>query len=155
TGRYYTIENGRLNTPYVSDLRSSPEIIIGGGSAAARDLAITHGTCWMRLGDTPEKLGPGIQPVLDAGKDVGVRLSTVVRSTREEAVRAAYSVIERLEPGTRDREKEDEFVRRSDSVSIKAAARLADSEWLTPWLWTGAVRSYGAPALALVGTPGD
>ncbi|MGH9894610.1 MAG: LLM class flavin-dependent oxidoreductase, partial [bacterium] len=24
---------------------------------------------------------------------------------------------------------------------------------LTPWLWTGAVRSHGAPAIAMVGTP--
>ena len=61
----------------------------------------------------------------------------------------------RLEPGLNDKENEREFVRRSDSVSIKAAAELAGTEWLRPWLWTGAVKYYGAPALALVGTPKD
>jgi alkanesulfonate monooxygenase len=153
SGKYYSIENGRLNTPFVSDKRSFPEILVGGGSAAARDLAIKHATCWMRMGDRPENLAPSIEPALAAGKDVGLRMSVVVRPTREEAVRAAYSVVQRLEPALSDKENEREFVRKSDSVSIKAASELAGTEWLTPWLWTGAVRYYGAPALALVGTP--
>ena len=50
---------------------------------------------------------------------------------------------------------EREFVRASDSQSINAAFRLAENEWLTPCLWTGAVRAFGAPALALVGTPAE
>src|SRR5262249_47962069 len=155
SGKYYSIENGRLNTPYLSYKRAFPEILVGGGSTAARELAIKHATCWMRMGDTPENLAPSIGPALAAGKDVGLRMSIVVRPTREEALRAACSVIQRLEPALNDKEKEREFVRRSDSVSIKAAAELAGTEWLTSWLWTGAVKYYGAPALALVGTPKD
>jgi alkanesulfonate monooxygenase len=48
---------------------------------------------------------------------------------------------------------ESTFVARSDSVSIKATYDLAASEWLTDYLWAGAVRSHGATTLALVGTP--
>jgi len=125
SGKYYSIENGRLNTPYLSNKRAFPEILVGGGSTAARELAIKHATCWMRMGDTPENLAPSIGPALAAGKDVGLRMSIVVRPTREEALRAACSVIQRLEPALNDKEKEREFVRRSDSVSIKAAAELA------------------------------
>jgi alkanesulfonate monooxygenase len=29
------------------------------------------------------------------------------------------------------------------------------TEWLTPVLWTGLVRSHGAPAVALVGSPDE
>ena len=41
---------------------------------------------------------------------------------------------------------------RSDSVSICETYALAEKEWLSPWLWTGAVRTHGAPAVALVGS---
>ena len=32
---------------------------------------------------------------------------------------------------------------------------LGEREWLTPWLWAGAVRTLGAPTIYLVGTPDD
>ncbi|MEW6209835.1 MAG: LLM class flavin-dependent oxidoreductase [Acidobacteriota bacterium] len=152
-GRYFKVEDGRLNTPFVSAERTSPEIFIGGSSAAARDLAIRRGSCWMRLADKPESLAQSIAPVLDAGKEVGLRLSLIARATREEALSAAHHLIEGLEPSLRERQKEAEFVHRSDSESVKATFTLAEAEWLTPILWTGAVRYYGSPAIALVGTP--
>jgi len=39
TGRHYVLENGRLNTPFVSDERASPEIFLGGNSSSASRLA--------------------------------------------------------------------------------------------------------------------
>ncbi len=152
-GKYYKIENGLLNTPFVSSQRAFPELFIGGGSPAARELAITQGTCWMRLADTPENLRSSIRPVLDAGKEVGLRMSIISRPTREEAVRAAYTLIENLDPELKEKQKEREFMHKSDSVSIRETYKLAESEWLTSYLWTGAVRTHGAPAVALVGDP--
>ncbi len=152
-GRYFKVEDGRVNTPFVSSDRTSPEIFIGGSSAIARDLAIKSGSCWMRLADTPENLAPSIAPVLDAGKEVGLRLSLIARPTRTEALGAACHLIEGLEPALKEKQKEEEYVRRSDSESVKTTFTLAEAEWLTPTLWTGAVRYYGSPAIALVGTP--
>jgi alkanesulfonate monooxygenase len=152
-GRYFKVESGRLNTPFVSSERTSPEIFIGGSSAAARDLAIGRGSCWMRLADKPENLAEAIAPVLDAGKEVGLRLSLIARPTRQRALDAAHHLIEGLEPSLKERQKEAEFVRRSDSESVKATFTLAEAEWLTQTLWTGAVRYYGSPAIALVGAP--
>ena len=152
-GRYFKVEDGRLNTPFVSTGRTFPEIFIGGSSALAHDLAVRHGSCWMRLADKPENLAQSIAPVLDAGKEVGLRMSLIARATREEALRAAHRLIEGLEPSLKEKQKEEEFVHRSDSESIKATFTLAEAEWLTPTLWTGAVRYYGSPAIALVGTP--
>ena len=40
-----------------------------------------------------------------------------------------------------------------DRHALVAAYRLAEQEWLTETLWTGAVRSHGAPAMSLVGSP--
>jgi alkanesulfonate monooxygenase len=151
-GKYYQLENARLNIPFVSSERESPEIFIGGSSPPAQRLAINHGTCWMRIADAPEKVRPEILPALEAGVAVGMRMAIIARPSREAAVRAAYSVIESLDVEARDAEKENEFVKRSDSTSIKAAYGL-ESEWLTSYLWTGAVRHIGGPAVALVGSP--
>jgi len=152
SGKYYKLENARLNTPFVSRERSSPEIFIGGSSPDAQRLAINHGTCWMRIGDAPEKVRPQILPALKAGIEVGLRMAIIARPTREEAIDAAHSLIECLDVEAKDEEKEKEFVRNSDSVSVKAVYGL-ETEWLTPYLWTGAVRHIGGTAIALVGSP--
>ena len=152
SGKYYKVENARLNIPFISSERTSPEIFIGGGSPPAQRLAINHGTCWMRIADAPEKVRDEIQPALKAGVEVGMRMAIIARRSREEAVRAAYSLLESLNVEATDSEKESEFVNKSDSASIKAAFGL-EKEWLTPYLWTGAVRHIGGPAIALVGSP--
>jgi alkanesulfonate monooxygenase len=152
SGKFYRIEEGKLNTPYISPHRPFPEIFIAGGSDEARNLAISQGTLWMRLADTPDNLRSSVAPVLAAGKEVGLRMSVIARPTREEAVHAAYELLARLDPSMRDRENEARFMIRSDSVSINATYALAEKEWLNPWLWTGAVRTHGAPAVALVGS---
>jgi alkanesulfonate monooxygenase len=90
--------------------------------------------------------------VLAAGKQVGLRMSTICRPTRAQALAAARELVADIDP-QRDSGAEANFVRDSDSVSIRAAYRLAEEEWLTPTLWTGAVRSHGAPAMSLVGSP--
>ena len=154
-GRYYRVANAVLNTPFVSPFRRHPEIFIAGGSDAARDLAIRQGTCWMRLGDTPERVAESIEPVLAADKEAGLRMSVVCRATRAQAVDAAHALVEGETPSLGERKAEQKFVRASDSVSMAATYALAEEEWLTPWLWTGAIRSHGAPGLAVVGSPED
>jgi alkanesulfonate monooxygenase len=151
SGNYYRIEEGRLNTPFVSPDRSFPELFIAGGSDEARNLAISQGTLWMRLADTPEKIQSSVAPVLAANREVGLRMSIIARPTREESLRAAFSLIDGLDSTFRDAEKERRFILKSDSVSIRETYALAENEWLNPWLWAGAVRTHGAPAVALVG----
>jgi alkanesulfonate monooxygenase len=151
-GKYYSIDQGKLNTPFLSPTRSFPELLIGGGSEEARDLAISQGTVWMRLADTPENLQSSVAPVLAAGKEVGLRMSIITRPTREDAVQAAHALLSGLDPAMRDRENEARFINKSDSVSISATYALAEKEWLNSWLWMGAVRTHGAPAVSLVGS---
>jgi alkanesulfonate monooxygenase len=153
TGEYYRIENGRLNTPFVAPDRTSPEIFLGGGSTQAEALAIKHADCWWRLPDSPERLGPRIRPILEAGTEVGLLISLLARPTREQALRDAYAMIESL--GSAPRKTHKEFEQKSDSVAFKSSFALAEateSDWLTPTLWTGAVPLLGAVALALVGS---
>lgn len=152
-GKYYRIEDGRLNTPFVSKTETSPYIFIGGGSEAARTLTISQGSCWIRLADTPANLLVGSKSVLDAGKELGVRVGVICRPTREEAIAAAGALVASLDPAMREKEQEREFTSQSDSVSLQRIYKMAEEDWPAPWLWTGAVRSHGGAAIAIVGSP--
>ncbi|HEY6350688.1 MAG TPA: LLM class flavin-dependent oxidoreductase [Candidatus Angelobacter sp.] len=151
-GVYFRVVKGKLKTPFVSSDRNRPEIFIGGGSEPARRLTEAHGDCWMRLADTPEAVLAAGAPVLQAGKQCGLRLSVIPRATKEEAIAAGRALVDQRWRGEKDRHIEQRFVNASDSHSISAMFRAAEQEWLTPVLWTGAVRSHGAPSIALVGS---
>jgi alkanesulfonate monooxygenase len=152
-GQHYQVEKGNLNTPFVSAARRHPEIYIAGSSKPARRLALSRGTCWMRMGDTAENVGRDAAGVLEHGIELGLRMSIVARPTRDEAVAAAHQLVEQLGPAGSERTVESDFIRRSDSPSMKDMFRRAEREWLAPTLWAGAVRTHGPAAIALVGSP--
>jgi alkanesulfonate monooxygenase len=80
----------------------------------------------------------------------------IARPTRAEAVDAASAMVERL--GATPQQTQRDFARRSDSVAFKSTydlAGTAESGWLSSYLWGGAVRYLGAPAIALVGSADD
>ena len=152
-GKYYRVENGKINTPFVSDEATAPEIYLGGNSQRADELAIKHADCSWRFPDEPERLRSRIQPLLDHGKEVGLLVSVIARPTRAEAVREAEALLRTV--GVQSKEVQKEFQRTVDSVGVKRNFQLAESsesEWLTPYLWTGAIPYLGAPAIALVGS---
>jgi alkanesulfonate monooxygenase len=148
-GKYLKIEDGKLNTPFVCAGRTRPEIYLGGSSAQAQEVAFRHASCWVRFADTPERVRLHEHP---PGLDLGLRLSLLVRPTREEAERDARALIANRATAAH-RATESAFVRGSDSVSMKETLGLAAQEWLTPCLWAGGVPYFGATSLALVGTP--
>jgi alkanesulfonate monooxygenase len=151
-GKHYRIEKGSLKTPFVAPDRKFPEIIVGGGSAAAQQLATRQGTCWMQLADTPEKMQQACDAALAQGIEAGVRVCLIVRPTREEALESAQALVTGNDHGRKLAGGRD-FLAKTDSVSFKKAYQLGDKEWLTPTLWTGAVRIQGPTAIALVGSP--
>ena len=154
-GRYYRIEGGRVLTPFVSsDGATAPELLIAGGSAQARELAVAEGTCWMMFAQPPEQIQAMAGPVLDAGKTIGIRAAVVVRPTREEALDAARTIVARADHDGSAR-AERRFIASSDSVSMNRAHDAAQAEWLTPYLWTGALRVFGSSSLVLVGSPDE
>ena len=74
---------------------------------------------------------------------------------RAEAVAAARDMIARLGTGKTERTTEGSFIQRSDSVSMNDLHRRAEQEWLAPTVWAGAIRTHGAAAIALVGSPDE
>jgi alkanesulfonate monooxygenase len=154
-GKYYRVEKGKLNTPFYPSERCSPEIYVAGNSRSAQRVAMTQGSCWMRFPDSSERLQKEIQPVLDGGKEVGLRCSIISRPTHDEAIAAARELTKGIDAAFDDRAKEKQFAAQSDAVSIQSLHRVAESEWLSECLWSGAVRSHGPAAIALVGSPGE
>ena len=156
SGKYYKIESGRLNTPFVSPDRDAPEIFLGGNSELAERLAAKHADCLWRFADTPENLRPHVGPLVEKGIEVGLLVSILARPTREQARFDADAMIEVLRNQSRQPGKD--FAEKTDSVAFKSTLALAEaneSEWLTPYLWTGAIPYLGAPAIALVGGPSE
>jgi alkanesulfonate monooxygenase len=153
-GRHYRIQDGRLNTPFVAPGRRSPEIYVGGGSAHAREVASGFADCWLRFADTPENVARDTAAVRLSGIQVGLRLSCIVRPTRQEAIDAARSLLSGPAIAHR-RQSEAAFTKASDAESMRTTYDLGGKEWLTPRLWAGAVQVLGATCIALVGTPDE
>ena len=149
-GKYCRVEKGKLHTPFVAPDRAAPEIYVSGHSEQAQRLALTRGSCWLRLIDTPEKLRPLVTRFREQGIEVCLRLCLVCRPTREQALAAAQSLLPDDEIGRQERA----ILSSSDSQTLKQALAAADEVgWLSRHLWAGLVPFYGSSAMTLVGTP--
>jgi len=151
-GKYWRIERGNLLTPFVAPDRQAPEIYVAGHSEQAQQLALSQGSCWMRLIDTPEKLEPAVAYFQERGVEVGLRLCVICRPTREEAIEAATAMLPDEDIGKQERG----ILTRSDSQTLKHALSAADNlGWLNRNLWAGLVPYYGSSAITLLGSPAE
>ncbi|CAM5277390.1 MULTISPECIES: LLM class flavin-dependent oxidoreductase [Streptomyces] len=150
-GKHYTLKDASLGLGHKGGGR--PEIYISGASAVAQQTALASGDCWLRYGDTPEGIAKASKPVLDGGTRVGTRMHVLARPTREEAVAELARLMRNPD------EDHEAWIRKwvdtTDSEAVKSSYRLADGakdEWLSPFIWTGAVAYRGGPALCIVGS---
>jgi alkanesulfonate monooxygenase len=151
-GRYYTVEKGKLNTPFVAPDRGAPEIFLGGNSAAADKLAAKHADCMWRLPEPADRMRDKARALVEAGTEVGILVSLIVRPTREEVLDATQRLLGNFDGVPR--RTHEEFAKKSDSVAFTSTYALASSaDWPAPYLWAGAVPYMGAPSIAIVGTP--
>lgn len=153
-GKYCHVEKGRIYTPFHSEhaQRTGPEIYVSGHSEQAQHLALSQGSCWLRLIDTPEKLSASISHFRTNGVEICLRLCVVCRPTPEEALGAANELLPSAEIGREERG----ILSRSDSKTLKDALAVADNVgWMNRNLWAGLVPFYGSSAITLVGSPRD
>lgn len=151
-GNYCRVEGGKLNTPFLAPDRNAPEIFVSGHSEQAQSLALTCGSSWLRLIDTPEKLEPVVGRFREQGTEVSLRLAIICRPTHEEAVRAGRAMLPDEEIGKQERA----ILSKSDSQTLKQALAAADDVgWLNRNLWAGLVPYYGSSAMTLLGAPQD
>ncbi len=149
-GKYCRVERGKLHTPFLASERNAPEIYVSGHSEQAQRLALTRGSSWLRLIDTPEKLSPMVSSFREQGIEVSLRLGIICRPTHEEAVRAGKAMLPDEEIGKQERA----ILSKSDSQTLKQALAAADNVgWLNQNLWAGLVPYYGSSAMTLLGSP--
>jgi alkanesulfonate monooxygenase len=149
-GKYCRVEGARLNTPFLAADRAAPEIYVSGHSEQAQHLALTRSSSWLRLIDTPEKLGPLVSRFRRQGIEVSLRLGIICRPTHEEAVAAGKAMLP--DEGISNRERA--ILSSSDSQTLKQALAAADDVgWLNRNLWAGLVPHYGSSAMTLLGSP--
>ena len=150
TGKYCHLEKGQIYTPFQAPDRNAPEIYVSGHSDQAQHLALSVGSCYLRLIDTPEKLSSIVSHFRENGIEVCLRLCVVCRPTHDEALSAAASLLPSEEIGREERG----ILSRSDSKTLKDALSAADNVgWLNQNLWAGLVPYYGSSAMTLVGSP--
>jgi len=148
-GRFYRVEGGLLNTPFLAPDRAAPEIYISGHSPASEHLACAQGTCWLRVADTPEKLAPIVARACDRGIRVCLRLGLICRPTRAEAIAVAQSLL----PQNQD---ENTISLKDDSQMYREGATLKrEAHWLSSSLWAGLVPHYGPVWTTLLGSPAE
>jgi alkanesulfonate monooxygenase len=149
-GKHYRVEQGKIHTPFTAPDRNAPEIYVSGHSEQAQHLALTHGSCWLRLIDTPEKLAPVVKSFRDQGTEVALRLALICRPTHEEAVSAGQAML----PDEQINKQERAILTKSDSQTLHHALAVADEVgWLSRNLWAGTVPYYGSSAITLLGSP--
>ena len=150
TGKYCHVEKGKIYTPFQSPDRNAPEIYVSGHSEQAQHLALSQGSCYLRLIDTPEKLSATVSHFRANGIEVCLRLCVVCRPAHDEALDAAHALL----PSKEIEREERGILSRSDSKTLKDALAAADNVgWSNSNLWAGLVPYYGSSAMTLVGTP--
>ncbi|MER5891970.1 LLM class flavin-dependent oxidoreductase [Streptomyces sp. NPDC001876] len=150
-GDHYRVKDAQVGLGYKGGGR--PEIYISGASEVAQQTAVDHGDCWLRYGDTPEGMAAAAKPVLAQGGRVGTRMHVLARETRAEALADLADLMR--DPDEVHRKRIADAVAASDSVAVNTSFRLAesaDSDWLSPMLYSGAVAYRGGPALCVVGS---
>jgi alkanesulfonate monooxygenase len=151
-GKYYRLERGKIFTPFLAPDRTFPEMYVSGQSEAGQRLALTQGSCWLRLIDTPEKLSRSVAHFRERGVEVCLRLCVICRSSLEEAMEAAASML----PDENISKEERGILTRSDSQTLKQALAAADNVgWMNRNLWAGLVPYYGSSAITILGSPSE
>lgn len=150
-GEHYHLQDTQLGLGYKGGGR--PEIYISGASDIAQQTALDHGDCWLRYGDTPEGMAAAAKPVLTQGGRVGTRMHVLARETRQEALADLAAMMGT--PDEEHRQRIADAVASSDSIAVKTTfdlAGTAETDWISPMLYSGAVAYRGGPALAIVGS---
>jgi alkanesulfonate monooxygenase len=152
-GVHYRVVRGRLTTPFVAPGRRQPEIYVSGHSASAERVALSQGSCLLRVADAPEKLRATVERSRAHGVEVCLRMCVICRPTRDEALAVAESLL----PANRDADLQGRHVAvNDDSVMYREAVRSSGADvWLDRSLWAGLVPYYGPVWTTLLGTPAE
>jgi len=148
-GKYYRVEQAKLATPFLAPDRIAPEIYVSGHSEQSEKLALSQGSCWLRVAESPKKLDPIVERTRARGLGVCLRLCLLCRPTREEAIRVAESLLP-------DDKGESTTTLKDDSQMYREGGEIKNDAYFSePWLGTGLVPHYGPVWTTMLGSPDE
>lgn len=165
-GEYYAIENGASQPSPIQ--KPYPPIYFGGSSPAGKRTAAetadvylmwTEPLDWIREQiDEVERLVKKVneEKGLNRSLRYGLRAQVLVRETEEEAYRAAWEIISKVDQRAID--QSNQRFTRTDATNQKRQnllrAQSVDQDYFAgPNLWTGLSAVRGGGSMLLVGTP--
>ncbi len=159
-GKYYRIENGRLD--FLPVQRPRPPLYFGGSSEAGHELAADKVDLYLTWGEplaqVKEKIDAVRTRAAARGRKVrfGIRLHFIVRETEDEAWAAADRLISHI-TDEQIATAQARFLKEMDSVGQRRMSELhggrRDRLKVAPNLWAGVGLVRGGAGTALVGTP--
>ncbi|MDF2923820.1 MAG: SsuD [Paenibacillaceae bacterium] len=160
TGKHIQVNKAKVLHPTVQ--KPYPPLYFGGSSEAALNTAAKHIDVYLTWGEPPRQVREKIAAVRrlaeEQGRSVrfGIRLHIIVRETREEAWRAADSLIAHLDDATIA--SAQQVFAKMDSVGQRRMSELHKGDRtrleISPDLWAGVGLVRGGAGTALVGDPG-
>ncbi|KQO13761.1 FMNH2-dependent alkanesulfonate monooxygenase [Paenibacillus sp. Leaf72] len=158
-GEHIRIEGGKALYPSIQ--KPYPPLYFGGSSEAAMEVAAEHVDVYLTWGEPPQQVEEKITRMrkLAAAQGrtlrFGIRLHVIVRSTDEEAWKAANELIQHLDEDTIA--SAQQIFARMDSEGQKRMAQLHAGDRskleISPNLWAGIGLVRGGAGTALVGSP--
>jgi len=159
SGDHYQLRGGKLLLSSVQ--KPYPPLYFGGSSPAGHAVAARHADVYLTWGEAPaqvaEKLADIRRRAAEQGRTLrfGMRVHIVVRSTEQEAWRAADELIQHLDEKTIAGAQE--VLARYDSHGQQRQRALnsgnRESLMVSPNLWSGVGLVRGGVGTALVGDP--
>lgn len=133
-------------------------LYFGGSSDIAKDIAAQHADVFLQWGEPVAQIKAQIEDVATRAAsfgrtlEYGVRLHVVVRETEQEAWKAAYNIISKIDKNVQQRIqsiKDD-----SDSIAQQRMTEIASStDRFDKYSWTGIGQVRKGAGTAIVGTP--
>ena len=165
-GQHYQVEGGVSKPASLQD--PHPPLYFGGSSVAGKKVAAESADVYLMWGEPLEWIQEQIAEMEQHLKDLkertgisrtlryGIRAQVVVRETEEEAWKAAWNILSKVEP---DQLKNQEKLHaKTDATNQKRQMDLyeqsKDQDYIIgPNLWSGLSAVRGGGAVAFVGTP--
>ncbi|WIV19967.1 LLM class flavin-dependent oxidoreductase [Paenibacillus polygoni] len=165
-GQHYQVEGGVSKPAALQD--PHPPLYFGGSSVAGKKVAAESADVYLMWGEPLEWIQEQMAEMKQHLKDLkertgvsrtlryGIRAQVVVRETEEEAWKAAWNILSKVEPNQlKDQEKRHA---KTDATNQKRQMDLyeqsKDQDYIIgPNLWSGLSAVRGGGAVAFVGTP--
>ena len=154
-GEHFDVRGAQI-VPHVV----SPDIYLGGSSAAALDVAAAHADVYLTWGEPPEAVAEKLDRVRQraraAGRELrfGIRLHVIARDTSAEAWAKTQQLLDGLDPEAIERAQAIQRASQSEGQRRMVALHngRTDALEVSPNLWAGIGLVRGGAGTALVGS---